>query len=60
MKKFIEEKNKLPLIFNYIEFKKSKIIIKNKSSLTFFLECEKYQTEYLVRSKPYKHITRLL
>lgn len=56
----IKEKNKLPLTFKYIEFSKSKITVKSKSSLTFFVECEKYQTEYLFRSKPYKSISRLL
>ncbi|KQT25907.1 hypothetical protein ASG22_04200 [Chryseobacterium sp. Leaf405] len=60
MKKKIREKNKLPLTFKYVEFSKSKIIVKSKSNLTFFVECEKYQTEYLFRSKPYKSITRLL
>jgi hypothetical protein len=60
MKKTIKEKNKLPLTFKYIEFKKSQVIVKSKSNLTFFVECEKFQTEYLVRSRPYKSITRLL
>jgi len=60
MKKIIKEKNKLPIIFEHIEFKKSKIPITNKSSLTFFIECEKYQTENLFRHKPYKSITRLV
>lgn len=60
MKKIIKEENKLPLTFKHLEFSKSKISIKSKSSITFFIECEKYQTEYLFRSKPYKPITRLL
>ncbi len=60
MKKIIKERNKLPLTFKYTEFSKSKVPIKSKSSLTFFVECEKYQTEYLFRSKPYKSITRLV
>ncbi|KMQ68003.1 hypothetical protein ACM39_09025 [Chryseobacterium sp. FH2] len=60
MKKISKEKNILPLIFKYIEFSKNKLPIKDKSKLTFFVECEKYQTEFLVRSKPYKSITRLL
>jgi len=33
----IKEKNKLPLTFKYIEFSKSKITVKSKSSLTFLL-----------------------
>lgn len=54
------EKNKLPLTFKYIEFSKNKAPIKKKSNLMFFLECNKYQTEFLVRERPYKPITRLL
>lgn len=60
MKKIIKEKNTLPLTFKHIEFTKSQAIIKSRSSLTFFVECEKYQTEYLFRSRPYKSISRLL
>lgn len=60
MKKLIKEKNILPLTFEYIEFTKNKIPTKSKSALRFYVTCEKYQTNYLVREKPYKSITRLL
>lgn len=60
MKEIIKEKNKLPLTFKYIEFSKNKTQIKSKSNLIFFVECERYQTEYLVRARPYKSLTRLL
>lgn len=60
MKKIIKEKNLLPLTFKYIEFSKKMVKVKSKSTLTFFVECEKFQTEYLIRARPYKSITRLL
>lgn len=60
MRNIIKEKNKLPLFFKYIEFSKSKTTFVNKSRSIFFIKCDRYQTDYLIRSKPYKHITRLL
>lgn len=60
MKNIPKEKHKLPLTFKYIEFSKNKLSFKSKTKLTFFVECEDYQTEYLIRSRPCKPITRLL
>lgn len=60
MKEIANEKNKLPLTFKYIDLLDNKNSITSMSSLVFFVECEKYKTEYLVRAKPYKSITRLL
>lgn len=58
--KLIKEKKALPLTFKYIEFLKNKNLIKSKSNLRFYVECEKYHTEYLVRARPNKSLTRLL
>ncbi len=60
MKKKIKESNKLPLTFKYLEFSKSKLSSKSKVEFTYFVECEDFQTEYLVRAKPLKAIARML
>lgn len=59
MKNF-NEKHKLPLTFKYMEISKSKNIRKVNSNLKFYLECEKYQTDYHVRLKPYKPLVKML
>lgn len=60
MKKIIDENKKLPLIFNYVATIKKQQTTKNVSSLRTYIECQKLQTDYLIRSKSYKSITRLL
>jgi len=59
-KRKIKEKNKLPLIFNHIDFVKNKNLGKIDSNVTYFLENEKYQTDFYVRERPLKHLTRLI
>jgi hypothetical protein len=60
MKKKIKEPHKLPLNFKYIDFIKSKVIIKNASEIRYFISCDTYATDYLEKTKPNKAITRLL
>lgn len=61
MKKlFREEKNKLPLTFKFIEkFGTKKSNDKNSISINY-IKCELYQTDYLMRERPIKALTRLL
>ncbi|MGI9582687.1 hypothetical protein ACR1PO_15945 [Chryseobacterium sp. RRHN12] len=59
MKIKIKEKNKLPLTFRYIEtFNDQKR--KKPNDVVYVLTCEKYQTNFYVREKPVKSLTRLL
>jgi hypothetical protein len=58
--KSIKEKHKLPLTFKYIEIFRGKNLGKLNSNTTYFLECEKYQTNFFVRLKPYKPLTKML
>jgi hypothetical protein len=54
-----EEKNKLPLNFKYINklgSKKSKELNKK----IFYVECDKYQTDFMTRVTPFKAFTRML
>ncbi len=60
MKKKIKEKNKLPLIFKHIDFVKNKDLGTLDSNVVYFLENEKYQTDFLVKERPLKHLTRLI
>lgn len=60
MKKLYKENNKLPLTFKYIEIFKTKNVSKIHSSMVYSLPSEKYQTEYHVREKPLKQLTRLI
>lgn len=59
MKKlFKKEKNKLPLTFKYIEELRTKKNNKNNSTGNY-VPCEKFQTDYLLREKLIKSLTRL-
>ncbi|MCS4305364.1 hypothetical protein M2372_004862 [Chryseobacterium sp. BIGb0232] len=61
MKKlFKEEKNKLPLTFKFIEKLGSKKSNDKESISTNYIKCETYQTDYLMRERPIKALTRLL
>lgn len=61
MKKlFREEKNKLPLTFKFIEKLGSKKSNDKESISTNYIKCETYQTDYLMRERPIKALTRLL
>ncbi|REC59338.1 hypothetical protein DRF65_26630 [Chryseobacterium pennae] len=61
MKKlFKEEKNKLPLTFKFIEKLGSKKSNDKENISTNYIKCETYQTDYLMRERPIKALTRLL
>lgn len=60
MKIKLIEKNKLPLTFKYLEINKTKNIGKLSSNIAFHMECVRFQTDYYVRTKPYKNFTRLV
>ena len=55
----IEEKNKLPLTFKFVdEYRGDKII--QKSNNVVYGTCECYKTNFLMLVKPYKPVSRLL
>ncbi|MGG5209947.1 hypothetical protein ACQWU4_13540 [Chryseobacterium sp. MIQD13] len=60
MKKTYNEKNKLPLTFKYIEIFKTKNVGRIHSSMTYSVSSEKYGTEYHVREKPLKQLTKMI
>ena len=60
MKNLIAEKNKLPLTFKYIDIIKIKNVGKLDSNTIYYIKCEKFNTEYFVKLKPYKNNTLIL
>jgi hypothetical protein len=58
MKK-IQELNKLPLTFKYIEFIDLKKVFSGKGKM-LFIQCEKYQTDFYIRERPKKALIRML
>ncbi|MFE7088229.1 hypothetical protein ACFU8T_13995 [Sphingobacterium spiritivorum] len=56
----LQEKNKLPLTFEYMEFFGNKRSDNPDSTSSDYLKCSTYQTDYLLRKKPFKPLTRLL
>jgi hypothetical protein len=55
----IEEKNKLPLTFKFVdEYRGEKI--NQKSNDVLYGTCERCKTNFLMLVKPYKPISRLL
>lgn len=61
MKKLINERNKLPLTFKYIEiFSKKNSTPDSIKTIVYFLECNNYQTDCYVRTPPFKPLTRML
>lgn len=60
MKKLYNEKNRLPLTFQYLEIFKTKNAGKIHSNMLYIVPSEKYQTEHHIREKPLKQLTRLL
>jgi hypothetical protein len=55
----IEEKNKLPLTFKFVDEYRGKKI-NQKSNDVLYGTCERYKTNFLMLVKPYKPISRLL
>jgi len=62
MKNNINETKLLPLTFKYIEIFKNKASSKNNKneSVIYFIECQKYQTNFYIRERPIKSLNRLL
>lgn len=61
MKKVLcNENNKLPLTFKYIEKFKIKTDKNRDKYKVYYLKCEKYQTDFLMQTKPYKNLVRML
>lgn len=60
MKKKYNEKNKLPLTYQYLDIFKTKYSAKLDSNSLYFLKSEKYQTDHHVLEKPLKPLVRLL
>lgn len=55
----IEDENKLPLTFKFVDEYRGKQI-DHKSNDVLYGRCERYQTNFLMLVKPYKPISRLL
>lgn len=61
MKNTYNEKQKLPLTFEYMEvFRKKNKRRKYVQNAIYFIECNKYQTNYYLREKPVKALVRML
>lgn len=62
MKNKFKEINPLPLTFKYLETLKKKASAKNhkKEEVIYFIECEKYDTNFYIRETPVKNLVRLL
>lgn len=54
----LKEKHPLPLIYDYMEIVKNKD--REKYTLNSALPCERYQTDFYGKSKPYKFLIRFL
>jgi hypothetical protein len=59
MKENFGEKHKLPLSFKHIEYCEHKSKRSDKK-IIYILKSEKYQSNFYVREKPVKPLTRLL
>lgn len=56
----IKEENKLPLTFEYMELYDGKSSNNLDSGSSLYLRCSTYQTDYLLRTKPFKRLTRMI
>lgn len=57
MKMKIDEANKLPIIFDFIQFKK----INNKRKKNLYMNtCDKFQTDFMPLEKPEKKLVRFI
>lgn len=59
-KNFKNEKNLLPLTFKYMEIIKIDKQKSDSSNVVYYLRCDKYQTDFHTRQKPFKNIVRLI
>ncbi|KPE50180.1 hypothetical protein AOB46_15625 [Chryseobacterium indologenes] len=60
MKNIIQEKNKLPLTFSYLEIIKRKKTIRKSVQIAYYTKSKKYQTDFLLIEEPEKSLVRLL
>ncbi|WP_294287290.1 hypothetical protein [uncultured Chryseobacterium sp.] len=60
MKNPFNEKNHLPITFKYIEMIRRKRPEKKSKNVVYYIPCEKYETTYYVREKPFKSLIRML
>lgn len=60
MKNKFNETYLLPLTFKYLETIKKKTPHKKNEEIIYFIACEKYGTQFYIREKPVKSVTRLL
>lgn len=60
MKNRFGEKQKLPLTFKSITKFGNKTNVKPNSDTIYFLESKKYRSDFYIREKPFKALTRLL
>lgn len=54
------EKNKLPLTIKYMESFREQTNKTHNEYKVRYVKCKKYQTDFLIREKPFKALTRLL
>ncbi|KFE97280.1 hypothetical protein IX38_20770 [Chryseobacterium luteum] len=60
MKNTFGEKHKLPLTFKNITKFGNVNNVKRNSNTAYFLESKKYRSDFYIREKPFKSLTRLL
>lgn len=60
MKNIFEEKNNLPLTFKYMEVISTKRIGVSRNNVIYYVKSKKYKTDFYVREKPTKFLTRLI
>lgn len=60
MKNMFEEKNNLPLTFKYMEVIRTRRIGVSRNKITYYVKSKKYETDFYVREKPMKSLTRLI
>ncbi|WP_080778200.1 hypothetical protein [Chryseobacterium phocaeense] len=60
MKKILNEKNKLPLTFKYLEIIKRKKAVRKNCLISYYTVSEKYQTDFLLTDAPFKSLVRFI
>lgn len=62
MKNNFNEAKLLPLTFKYIEIFKNKISLKDnkKEEIIYFIECQKFHSNFYIRERPLKSLVRLI
>lgn len=60
MKKMFEKNDNLPLTFKYMEVIRTRRSGVSRNKITYYVKSKKYQTDFFVREKPMKSLTRLI